>query len=60
MTSSPVYIGGDFPHIQLNYTNGDDCSEVKTTGQKHSTTVSLTCGPGKSVRMRQSICNVHI
>ena len=50
MTGPPVYIGGSYPHIQLNYTGGDDCSEG-VAGQKHSTTVSLTCGPGTSVSL---------
>ena len=50
MTGPPVYIGGSYPHILLNYTAGDDCSEGGTD-QKHSTLISLTCGPGKSVSL---------
>ena len=48
MTGPPVYIGGAYPHIELSYTDGDKCSGG-VAGQKHSTLVSLTCGPGKSV-----------
>ena len=48
MTGPPVFIGGVYPHIQLNYTDGDNCTDGRP-GQKHSTLVSLTCGAGKSV-----------
>ena len=59
MTDPPVYMGGDRPHIMLNYTDGDKCSEGKA-GQKHSTTVFLTCGPGKSVSIAHLLASVYL